>query len=159
MKTIISLRGFATTGAFGPVSLGTQKNVVVDLIGEPHNDVEYFRGSRSLNYAWYEIFYDAFTGEVVGIQNDHLFVLGRNHKADIFFKTDKAEIDKWFLKFTRNVTWDQVIIHLNKEEIPHSIEKHFEDDIILFDSGVTPDFVDDPKTGELVLNGIRLFQL
>ena len=157
MQTLISLKQFALTGDFGPVRVGMKRDIAVQLLGEPDTDHDYGGGSCALYYAWYELFYEGKTGEITGIQNDHLLVRDRKHKLDIYFETERAKIDKWFLRYTKNISEEQVRAILDEEPIPYSMVPHFDSEILKFPSGVYLDFEIDEKTDTKVLNGIRHF--
>lgn len=176
----ISLKDFAITGRFGPVSIGMTKNQVIDLLGQPEEENDFNQGSSGLTYSWYEFFYWTDTEIVYAIQNDHLttwpYFKGKakriNHINAIYFKNEKFELDIWFLKPGKDICYEKVIEILDIENIRYKeIENPSSVYMIEFESGVRLDFNDESnrsykdgspiilKKNKQVLNGIRLFNL
>lgn len=181
---VVSLKSFIETGKFGDVYLGMHIDDVIDKLGEPESRTDYNNGTAEIIYAYYEFFYSTNTKRLDGIQNDHLAIFpnvktGRvNNKQDICFSNEKFTIDIWFLKKNRFLTYDEVILNLDKERVSYAVDADFfKNKIIKFESGVIMDFDDlsgltsfDKDSGEWIsattiedegkriLNGIRLFQ-
>lgn len=127
----IRLKDFATTGKFGPVGLGMTIEEVIEFLGPPECTTEYSGGHAEIIYAYYEFFYQSPDNILNGIQNDHLASLpnlktGRvNNKSDICFQNDNFNIDIWFLKKNRFLTFKQVVANLEKEKISFEIVTDF----------------------------------
>jgi hypothetical protein len=179
----VYLKEFITTGKFGPIALGTSIDEVIIILGEPDDKIEYDNGHCGITYAWYEFFYKRDTGVLYAIQNDHLAAFPNrktkrvNNKKDICFKNDYFEINIWFLKKGKYLTFAEVIDNLKKEKIEFEIAKGYSNEsIIKFKSGVTLDFDDlsglasfgedsndwtfsekITDNNETILNGVRLF--
>ncbi len=184
MQTIY-LKDFVKTGKFGSIVLGMTIDEVIEILGTPEGITDYKNGHSEIIYAYYEFFYLSDKRILYGIQNDHLATFpniktGRvNNKNDICFENGKFNIDIWFLKKNRFLTFKNVTDNLRKENIEFELTKGFNDDnIIKFESGVTLDFDDlsgmtsyDPNTKDWtwaekivdddmkILNGIRLYDL
>ncbi len=172
---VVSLKDFALTGHFGPVTLGMTKDELIAHLGEPDGIVD-FGETLDVHYSWYEFFCWADNGKILGIQNDHLSLVpmrGRrtmveSHRLDICFENNSFCIDHWFLQPGKDIFYFQVLELLRAEGIAH--EEVFVDISgwrIVFPSGVFIDFdyeansklQDDPpidKT-QLVVNGMRMF--
>jgi hypothetical protein len=122
MQTIY-LKDFLTTGEFGPIHLGMNIDTVIDILGEPEGITDYKNGHAEIMYAYYEFFYLSETKVLYGIQNDHLATFpniktGRvNNKKDICFTNNKFTIDIWFLKKNGFLTFKDVIVNLQKENV------------------------------------------
>ena len=181
----VYLKEFITTGKFGPIELGMPIEKVINLLGEPEGQTDYNNGHCEIIYAWYEFFYLKDSQILYGIQNDHLATFpniktGRvNNKRDICFHNDYFEIDIWFLKKNRFLTFIDVVDNLEKEGIDFEIDEGFEKTKnIKFPSGVTLDFDDlgglssyDKESNswswaekiegnnKKILNGVRLYNL
>ena len=179
----VSLKEFIINGKFGTIQLGMKIDEVIKILGEPTDKAIYDNGHAEIAYAWYEFFYEIKSGILHGIQNDHLSTFPNvktkrvNNKKDICFQNDKFNIDIWFLKKNRYLTFNEVILNLDKEKVNYNIiEESQNKKIIKFASGVLMDFNDlsfycylDALTGEYIyhekiedngekiLNGIRLF--
>ncbi len=173
--TSISLKDFALTGHFGPVTLGMTKDDLITLLGEP-DGIQDFGDTVDVHYSWYEFFCLAENGKIIGIQNDHLCVaplesrrrMVENHRLNICFENERFLFDPWFLKPGINISYFQVIELLRAETI--SFEESFIDISgwrIVFPSGVYIDFdyerhsefKDDPPIDKahLVVNAMRMF--
>lgn len=65
--TIIYLKDFVLTGQFGPVKLGMSKEEMIQVLGQPDDDIDYDTGSCGLYYGWYEFFYFKDSEKINGI--------------------------------------------------------------------------------------------
>lgn len=179
--TTIQLKEFVKTGKFGTISIGSTKTDIINLLGK---QFDFTDGDETqiIRYGWYEFFYWTETERVFGIQNDHLQADCTNHGEMINFKNRLWTIDKWFLKEHENITFGQVVEHLNQANIPFTIVPTYpgcnENIIKCSNSNVTFDFVSEYETVLLdsngkfkkwkeiieknqlnfVLNGVRLFE-
>ncbi len=176
MRTI-SLKEFALTGRFGPVTVGMSKEQLLALLGPPESDNDFGTGWGGLRYGSYEFFYELENGLIASMQNDHLQANCDNHGEMILFKNEAFTVDPWFLEAGRDFTYAQVIGILKGEKITFQEEKDRHIPFIRFASGVTLDF--DNRDGvycfdesgqlrqnreviitlpaDFVLNGIRYF--
>lgn len=180
MLTVL-IKEFVRTGKFGEITLGSKKSDIIHLFGKKF-DFGDFGDTQIIKYGWYEFFYWTETELVCGIQNDHLQADCSNHADMINFKNRLWTIDKWFLKDNENITFGQVVEHLNQEKIPFNILPGYHGSILKIihcvESNVTFDFENEYTIVELndkgkfkarkeiveedpskfVLNGVRLFE-
>ncbi len=179
--TTIHLKDFITTGNFGGVTLGTTKDEIINLLGDDFSFSD-FGETKAILFGWYEFFYWTDTEKVLGIQNNHLLADCTNHDEMINFKSKKWQLDKWFLKEFKNITFKDIKDLLTKEGISYQVQPTYEgcDENIIkcIDSNVTFDFCNNFTSIQLdnkgktkvlkkvrieneedfVLNGIRLFE-
>ena len=143
----VNLRDFIVNGKFGPVELGMTIEQVIDILGEPEGQTDYYNGHSEIYYAYYEFFYLTESRILYGIQNDHLATFpniktGRvNNKRDICFSNDKFTIDTWFLKKNRYMVFKEVVDRLISEGIDFTVDRESENyRVIKFTSGLDMDF-------------------
>lgn len=176
---IVSIEAFIVSGCFGGVTIGTSKEMALQLLGTPDEDCHYGRESGGLIYSWYELFYNRKTGVVNGIQNDHLFFWDestnrsavKQHAEGFLFQNETIRVDPWLLKAGNNLRYSDILDYLTQKGVEFTeFTDSFTGCLICFSSGVKMDFCnpeydwtentgsDYPDKNELFLNGIRLFE-
>lgn len=139
---LISLKEFVLTGNFGPVNKETPLADVVKLLGEPgFQDNSLSQGYiTALCYGRYEFFFYTETGLLHGIQNDQLEADCSNHDEMINYKNDYFEVDTWFLEAGKDMTCEELVLLLQREEIKFLFNTKKGYPEIQFESGVAFDF-------------------
>ena len=123
----IFLKDFIKTGKFGPLEIGSSKEDVIDFFGEDY-DFGNFGETQIIKYGWWEFFYWTETKKVFAIQNDHLSYNCSHHVEMISLNTNKVEMDTWFLKPDKHVTFDNVTKILTEEKIDFKLDKFSKND-------------------------------
>jgi hypothetical protein len=123
---VIYLKEFIKTGKFGPISIGSTKDELLNILGKETYFSKDAGESQIICYGPFEFFYWTETGKIFGIQNDHLQADCVNHADMINFKNRKWKLDKWFLENDQNKTFDEVIEKLKEEQIEFEITKPYE---------------------------------
>lgn len=158
----ISLKQFALTGNFGPVTTGMHRDEAVSFLGEPGNEAKFGKFASGFIYGWYEFFYETDSKLIYAIQNDHLQADCLNHAEMFLYQNRYFQIDPWFLEAGRDFSFDEIAKILNQEQVPFRIVQR-EVETIEFESGVFFDFNNrhnietGEDTDEMVLWGIRYF--
>ena len=175
MRTIY-LKEFIKTGKFGTLEINfSTRDDILNLMGDGYDHGD-FGTTQIIKYAWYEFFYNSEDKLLTGIQNDHLQYDCSNHEDMFMFENSIVRIDPWILKPNENVTFIEVIEHLEKDGVKFKISRHGYVgalDYIELDNGVTLDFDDEltlfnktsagfetktiDERNNFILNGIRNF--
>ena len=165
---------------FGPIQMGAEIQSAIDFFGDDYDFAD-CGDTQIIKYGWWEFFYWTETRKIFGLQNDHLAFDCANHDEMISLRTEKVEMDTWFIEPNQHVTFIQVENQLSSEGIPFKRDKfspNDEWDILRLRNGITFDFNNiliewklDETSGEHVfretlikdpakflLNGIRFFQ-
>ncbi|MFN8712766.1 MAG: hypothetical protein ACK5Z2_07920 [Bacteroidota bacterium] len=155
---IISLEAFILAGYFGGVELGMSKAAVVEILGEPIEEIDLDFSFSALLYGNIELHFYGDMHELVLIQNDWL---------DDFFDSDlyrlnaQNSIDVSFLRKIGIRNYSTIKAEFIQNNIPFLEKERDGYDEIILESGVTLDFENWKDEGvertKSKLNGIRLF--
>jgi len=103
MRTIISVNDFLLTGEFGGLREDSTPSDVIEMFGEPTDDLDQRDGIRYLVYSGYEIGF--FEGAPMYVQNDNLqWQLSLRH-----FQNEKICIDPWIFAHREPYTKPEIV--------------------------------------------------
>ena len=128
------------TGRFGPVYMGMPLDELKQVLGEPSESYDSGAGTALLFYKGFEFYYFTDDNTLYGIQNDNVSYEIPDVIENRFRFNDDLEIDTWFIHFGKALTYEQVLIFLDHEQV--GFEKHDkpDHDEITLPGGVSFDF-------------------
>jgi hypothetical protein len=155
---IISLEAFILVGYFGGVKLGMSKADVVDILGEPIEEIDLDFSCSALLYGNIELHFYGDMHELILIQNDMLDDFFDN---DLYRLNAQNSIDVSFLRKIGIRNYSIIKAEFIQNNIPFLEKERDGYDAILLESGITLDFESWKDEGvertKSKLNGIRLF--
>ncbi len=146
---IVSIREFAISGRFGPVSIGMSREQVTEELGQPDGKMNLSRPCTGIHYSMYEFFFDE-GGRLKAIQNDHC---DPEHPDSVEYKGDRFQVDPRVLRSTPRHTLASVQEVLKREGVPHTLVEYFGRTVIQLPSKVILDFDDEQNDRSII--GIR----
>ncbi|BDY04671.1 hypothetical protein [Ferrimonas sp. YFM] len=150
----IRIEEFLKSGRFGPLELGTSKDLAIASLGEPDCDADLGKTGSILLYGWYELFFNR-ENQLHSIQNDNY---DPSRKESYLFKNEKIEIDPWFLNEALNQCIGDISRALEEKGMEYEVIDYYGRDAIKLKSGVVIDFDEEENDcGIKALTGIVLW--
>lgn len=133
---IISIKDFVLTGKFGDISIGMNKDQVIDYLGEPYKITNYKNERFGLYYNGFRFLYST-TNKIYAItcQDFNDFFIEKPNTR-VFALNDGVEVDTYFFTVSEPIKYKEIINRIKIENIKYKEHQDKFWDKIIFESGV-----------------------